>query len=57
MLSENYFEAVLVNFCCYKYGANASEAVEKQRLAQGHWWSYLNSLTANFIATPTKKHI
>ena len=36
LLSENYFEAVLVNFCCYKYGANAFEAVEKQRLAQGH---------------------
>ena len=36
LLSENDFDAVLVNFCCYKYGANASEAVEKQRLAQGH---------------------
>ena len=29
LLSENDFDAVLVNFCCYKYGANASEAVEK----------------------------
>ena len=29
LLSQNYFEAVLVNFCCYKYGANASEAVQK----------------------------
>ena len=27
LLSENDFEAVLVNFCCYEYGANASEAV------------------------------
>ena len=26
LLSENEFEAVLVNFCCYEYGANASEA-------------------------------
>ena len=29
MLSENDFEAVLVNFCCYEYGANASETVQK----------------------------
>ena len=28
LLSENNFEAVLVNFCCYEYGANASEAVQ-----------------------------
>ena len=28
LLSENDFEAVLVNFCCYEYGANASEAVD-----------------------------
>ena len=27
LLSENNFEAVLVNFCCYEYGANVSEAV------------------------------
>ena len=27
--SENNFEAVLVNFCCYEWGANASEAVQK----------------------------
>ena len=29
LLSENDFEAVLVNLCCYEYGANASEAVQK----------------------------
>ena len=29
LLSENDFEAVLVNFCCYEYGANTSEAVQK----------------------------
>ena len=29
LLSENDFEAVLVNFCCYEYGANASKAVQK----------------------------
>ena len=34
LLSENDFEAVLANFCCYDYGANASEAVQK--IAQGH---------------------
>ena len=44
LLSENNFEAVLVNFCCYEYGANASEAVQKQRLAQGHCGNYDNSL-------------
>ena len=44
LLSENDFEAVLVNFCCYEYGANASEAVQKKRLAQGHCWSYAISL-------------
>ena len=26
---ENDFEAVLVTFCCYDYGVNASEAVQK----------------------------
>ena len=29
LLSENDFEAVLVNFCCYEYGANASQAFQK----------------------------
>ena len=28
-LRENVFETVLVNFCCYKYGTNASEADQK----------------------------
>ena len=44
LLSENDFEVVLVNFCCYEYGDNASKAVQKQRLAQGHCWSYVSSL-------------
>ena len=56
MLSENDFEAVLVNFCCYKYGSNASEAVQKistRALLE------LCQLTeaANFKAIPMKKHI
>ena len=29
LLSENDFVTVLANFCCYDYGANASEAVQK----------------------------
>ena len=29
MLSENNFEAALTTFCCYGYGAKASEAVQK----------------------------
>ena len=29
LLSENDFEAVLATFCCYDYGANASDAVQK----------------------------
>ena len=28
-LRENDFEAVLTTFCCYDYGANASETVQK----------------------------
>ena len=28
-LNENNFEAVLASFCCYDYGANNSEAVQK----------------------------
>ena len=29
LFGENDFEAVLVNFCCYDCGTNASEAVQK----------------------------
>ena len=32
LLSENDFEAVLATFCCYDYGANASEAVQKSQI-------------------------
>ena len=28
-LSENDFEVVLATFCCYDYGANASESLQK----------------------------
>ena len=29
LFNENDFEAVLATFCCYDYGTNASEAVQK----------------------------
>ena len=32
LLSENDFEAVLVNFCCYELDANASEAFQKSSI-------------------------
>ena len=53
LLSENDFEAVLVNFCCYDYGANASEAVQK---ISTRTLLELCQLTKspNFIATPIK---
>ena len=55
-LSENDFEAVLVNFCCYEYGANASEAVQKISTRTLLELCQLTK-TANFKATPMKKHI
>ena len=54
LLSENDFEAVLVNFCCYDYGANASEAVQKISTTTLLELCQLIK-TANFIATPMKK--
>ena len=56
MLSENDFEAVLVNFCCYKYGSNASEAVQKISTRALLELCQLTE-TANFKAKPMKKHI
>ena len=56
LLSENDFEAVLVNFCCYKYGSNASEAVQKISTRALLELCQLTE-TANFKATPMKKHI
>ena len=53
LLSENDFEVVLVNFCCYEYGANASKAVQ---ISSVQLCQLTN--TASFIATtPMKKHI
>ena len=56
LLSENDFEAVLVNFCCYKYGANASEAVQKISTRALLELCQLTE-TANFKAIPMKKQI
>ena len=33
-LNKNDFEAVLTTFCCYDYGVNASEAVQKMAADQ-----------------------
>ena len=55
LLSENDFEAVLVNFCCDPYGANA-EAIQKistRTLLTGV--KPTHTKTANFKATPKKK--
>ena len=56
MLNENDFEVVLVNFCCYDYGANASEAVQKISTRTLLELCQL-SKTVNFIVTSMKKHI
>ena len=56
LLSENDFEAVLVNFCCYEYGANASEAVHKSSTRTLLKLCQLTK-TTNFKATSMKKHI
>ena len=56
LLGENDFEDVLVNLCCYNFGASASEAVQKISTRTLPELCQLIK-TANFIATPMKKHI
>ena len=56
LLSENDFKAVLVNFCCYKYGANASEAVQKISTTTLLELCQLTQ-SAKFKPTPMEKHI
>ena len=56
LLSENDFWAVFINFCCYDCGANASEAVQEISTRTLLELCQLTK-TANFIATPMKKHI
>ena len=55
LFSENSFEAVLANFCCYDYSANASKAVQKISTRTLELCQLTK--TANFIATSMKKHI
>ena len=56
LLIGNDVEAVLVNFCCYDYGANAFEAVQK---ISTRTLLELRQLTETtyFIVAPMKKHI
>ena len=56
LLSTNDLEAVLVNFCCYGYGVNAFETVQKISTRTLLELCQLTK-TANFIATPMKKQI
>ena len=58
LLGEIDFKAVLANFCCYGYSANASasEAVQKISIKDTAVVQQLTK-TANFIATPMKKHL
>ena len=56
LLSENDFEAVLPNCCCYEYGANSSEAIQKISKRTLLELCQLTKI-ANFKATPMKKHI
>ena len=51
------FEVVLANFCCFEYdGAHAPEEVQKISARTLLEFCQLTK-TANFIATPMKKHI
>ena len=51
LLSENDFEAVLINYCCDDYGANASAAV--RRISARTLLELCQLIkTANFIAAP-----
>ena len=57
LLSENDFEDVLINFCCYEYGANAETV---QKISTGTLLAGViptHTKTANFKATSMKKHI
>ena len=49
-----WLEAVLVNFCCFDYGTNASEAVQKISTRTPLQLCKLTK-TANFIAYPYEK--
>ena len=56
LLGEIDFKAVSANICCYGYGVNASEAVQKISTRTLEFVRQLTK-TTNFIATPMKKHL
>ena len=47
VLSENDFEVVLANFCCYDYGANASESVQKIATYQKNYHKFSSCVIVN----------
>ena len=53
---KNDFVDVLVNFCCFEYGASISKAVQKISTRTLLELCQLTK-TATVIATPMKKHI
>ena len=55
LLSENDFGAVLANFCCYEYGANASEAVQISRRILLRFSHSGGKHHYNFFRTPPAK--
>ena len=50
LLNENDIEAVLVTFCCYHYGASASEAVQKITIDQKDYRRFSSCVIAYSIA-------
>ena len=52
LFSENDFEAILIDFSCYEYGSNASEAV--QALAKGYcsWFSIMGAESGGRAESP-----
>ena len=57
LLNENDFEAVLVNFSCYEYDAKYFWGSSEDYITTTLLELYQLTKTANFIATPMKKHI
>ena len=50
MLSEHDFEDILVTFCCYDYGANTSETVQKVATDQKDYHKYSSCVIVCWIA-------
>ena len=51
LLSEKDFEAVLATFCCYEYGANASEAVQNISTEQKDYHKRSSCVIVCLVAT------